>query len=108
MQRIKRRLSEIKNIDLKADLLKLKRWLSTQPHSSIAGWHVSDPALVSKLREYVYSGLEAGDTCVLIVSSVHLKQLHEKRARDNDISRKLFDDQCIVSERQCHADQFHG
>ncbi len=73
-----------------------RRWLSTQANKKIRGFDGSSPDLISKLREYVLSGLEKGETCIIIANGAQIKQLHERRAKHNDISKRLFNDQCLV------------
>lgn len=53
-----------------------KQW-AVNPSSHLVDFYMSEDSLGANLRSYVCSGLEQGDNCIVIATSLHIKNLYK-------------------------------
>ena len=72
-----------------------RQWLSQPSNNHVVYFYPSDEVLISNLCEYVCTGLEKGDTTIVIASPIHIKKLYEEIGKQLS-SMELFRNRCIV------------
>lgn len=71
-------------------------WLPSPPKDHEVYFYVSDQELIPELIDYLSSGMDADNSCIIIAKPLHIKQLHQGLTRNSPEKGKAFAEKCIV------------